>query len=38
MAYLEDDIAANKALVRRYFETFNAGDLNGLDEILALAS
>lgn len=31
-----DDIAANKALVRRYFDTFNAGDLSRLEDILAL--
>jgi len=29
------DIEANKAIVRRYFETFNAGNLDRLDEILA---
>ena len=31
-----DDIAANKTLVRRYFDTFNAGDLSRLEDILAL--
>jgi len=29
------DIEANKAIVRRYFETFNAGELHRLDEIVA---
>lgn len=28
-------IEANKAIVRRYFETFNAGNLERLDEIVA---
>jgi steroid delta-isomerase-like uncharacterized protein len=31
-----NDIEANKALVRRYFDTFNTGDLGHLEEILAL--
>jgi predicted ester cyclase len=26
---------ANKSIVRRYFETFNAGDLDQLDEIVS---
>lgn len=30
-------LEANKAVVRRYFETFNAGDFERLDEILARA-
>jgi steroid delta-isomerase-like uncharacterized protein len=29
------DIEANKAIVRRYFETFNAGDFDRLDEIVS---
>jgi ketosteroid isomerase-like protein len=29
------DIEANKAIVRRYFETFNSGHLEQLHEILA---
>jgi predicted ester cyclase/ketosteroid isomerase-like protein len=29
------DIEANKAIVRRYFETFNAGDFGRLDEIVS---
>lgn len=29
------EVETNKAIVRRYFETFNAGDLSRIDEVLA---